>query len=406
LGYCNGTTTTLSPTTSTSTTTLAPTGCYQWEVDCPSGNPTGCIVNYTDCNGSPQTINVPDDTAGLICARPTPSSTSATVTLVGTCVPPTTTTQAPTTTTTTIPCVSCDEYEIANNSQVPGDTLTVEYVDCNTRTVESAQVPYDSAGYVCSCTTPVRISGPTSIVITNLGTCTETTTSTTLSPTTSTTTQFNCVTNFGAGMTPCFGGTVDDYMEAEVTLQNNVNVNTTFTMRVYYIPGNPLGNCNTEPTSSIDIDVTVPAGQNTYLVTCGEAPFIDEGGATICGFELIDPPFPVCSTTTTLTPTTTKSPTTTTFCPATIYTHGAIRTTCSDFCDTNYLIQTVNCADNDYFSLTIGDFIYGYINQAGYIAYSNVSTDTNTGPFRIAQIDGTGEVTGIFVCSGGSCVPL
>ena len=406
LGYCNGTTTTLSPTTSTSTTTLAPTGCYQWELDCPSGNPTGCIVNYTDCNGSPQTINVPDDTAGLICGRPTPSSTSATVTLVGTCVPPTTTTQPPTTTTTTIPCDSCDEYEIANNSQVPGDTLTVEYVDCNTRTVESAQVPYDSAGYVCSCNTPVRISGPTSIVITNLGTCTDTTTSTTQSPTTSTTTQFNCVTNFGAGMTPCFGGTVDDYMEAEVTLQNNVSVDTTFTMRVYYIPGTPLGNCNTEPTSSIDIDVTVPSGQNTYLVTCGEAPFIDEGGATICGFELIDPPFPVCSTTTTLTPTTTKSPTTTTFCPATIYTHGAVRVDCSDFCTTNYLIQTVNCADNDYFSLTIGDFIYGYINQAGYIAYSNVSTDTNTGPFRIAQIDGTGEVTGIFVCSGGSCVPL
>ena len=132
-----------------------------------------------------------------------------------------------------------------------------------------------------------------------------TTTTTTVAPTTTTTTTTtieNCVTNFGAGMVPCFGGTVDDYMEAEVTLQNNVSVDTTFTMRVYYIPGTPLGNCN-NTQSTIDIDVTVPAGQNTYLVTCGEAPFIDEGGATICSFELIDPPFPLCTPTTTTTTT-------------------------------------------------------------------------------------------------------
>lgn len=113
---------------------------------------------------------------------------------------------------------------------------------------------------------------------------------------------------------------------------------------------------------------------------------------------------PTNTPTNTETPTTTPTPTGN--CPATIYTHGAIRGTCSDYCNTNYLIQTTNCASQSYAGLTIGDFIYGYPGQSGYLAYSNVSTDTNTGPFRIADIDGTGEILGIYVCSGGSCIPL
>lgn len=106
------------------------------------------------------------------------------------------------------------------------------------------------------------------------------------------------------------------------------------------------------------------------------------------------------------TPTTTQTPSSTPPCPNTIYTHGALRGTCSDYCNTNYLIQTTDCASQGYAGLTIGDFIYGYAGQSGYLAYSNVSTDTNTGPFRIADIDGTGEILGIYVCSGGSCIPL
>ncbi len=114
---------------------------------------------------------------------------------------------------------------------------------------------------------------------------------------------------------------------------------------------------------------------------------------------------PTQTLTPTLTPTQTQTPTPTDTSP-TIYTHGAVRATCSDFCDTNYLIQTLDSATQPYSGLTIGDFIYGYSGQTGYIAYSNVSTDTNTGPFRIADIDGTGEILNILVCSGGSCVPL
>ena len=110
------------------------------------------------------------------------------------------------------------------------------------------------------------------------------------------------------------------------------------------------------------------------------------------------------------TPTPTPTPTSTPTPTATgeqIYTHGAVRATCSDYCgEINYLIQTLDTVSQPYGLLTIGDFIYGYSGQSGYIAYSNVSTDTNTGPFRIADIDGSGEVLGIYVCSGGSCVPL
>jgi hypothetical protein len=83
-----------------------------------------------------------------------------------------------------------------------------------------------------------------------------------------------------------------------------------------------------------------------------------------------------------------------------------LRGTCSDYCNTNYLIQTTDCASENYAGLTIGDFIYGYAGQSGFLAYSNVSTDTNTGPFRIADLDGSGEILGIYVCSGGSCIPL
>jgi hypothetical protein len=104
--------------------------------------------------------------------------------------------------------------------------------------------------------------------------------------------------------------------------------------------------------------------------------------------------------------TSTQTPTPSVTSLPTIYTHGAVLPTCSDYCTINYNITTLTTADANYASLTIGDFIYGYSGQAGYLAYSNVSTDTNTGPFRIADIDGTGEVLGLYVCSGGSCIPL
>jgi hypothetical protein len=115
------------------------------------------------------------------------------------------------------------------------------------------------------------------------------------------------------------------------------------------------------------------------------------------------------TTTTTAAPTTTTTtatPTTTTTAAPTIFTHGAVRAVCSDYCTTNYNITTLTLADANYDSLTIGDTIYGQGGVAGFVAYSNVSTDTTTGPFRIAEIDSSGVVVSIKVCVGGSCEVL
>ena len=78
--------------------------------------------------------------------------------------------------------------------------------------------------------------------------------------------------------------------------------------------------------------------------------------------------------------------------------------TCSDYCTTNYNITTLTSASNTYSALSIGDFIYG-ISGAGFIAYSNVSTDTSTGPFFIAEIDNTGLIISLSQCSGSICIP-
>lgn len=115
----------------------------------------------------------------------------------------------------------------------------------------------------------------------------------------------------------------------------------------------------------------------------------------------------------TQTPTSTSPGTTPTQTPTpsitqaiTIYTHGTVRETCSDFCIANYNIDTPTSATANYSSLTIGDTIFGQGGVAGYVAYSNISTDTTTGPFRIAQIDSSGLILGVFICIGGTCEPL
>jgi len=118
-------------------------------------------------------------------------------------------------------------------------------------------------------------------------------------------------------------------------------------------------------------------------------------------------PTPTNTATPTTTPTMTPSPSSSpSICTNTIYSYGNLRPNCSDFCTTNYNINTIDNSTQPYASLSIGDFVCGYEGDSGYLAYSNVSTNTSTGPFRIADIDGTGEVLGIYVCSGGSCVPL
>jgi uncharacterized delta-60 repeat protein len=90
-------------------------------------------------------------------------------------------------------------------------------------------------------------------------------------------------------------------------------------------------------------------------------------------------------------------------CPEQVYRSAGVFT-CSDLCTINYNIGSPQISSQPYASLTIGDFLCGL--SAGYYAISDVSTDTATGPFTIADVDGTGEILGLYVCSGGSCIPL
>jgi len=295
---------------------------------------------------------------------------------------------------------------------------------------------------ICDSTTTTTTISPCgfnglTIICDSITTTTTTTTeapitTTTASPTTTTTSGI-CVTLFGASMAPCQAGTQDDHMEGFVSLSSNTTVDAEFTLEVKYIPGSPSANCS-NLNDSIDLFVTVPAGTSEGLLNCSNgAPFIDFGGATICSVTITDGPYPLCApsttttttaapttTTTTITPTTTTTtttaapttttttatPTTTTTASPTIFTHGAVRAVCSDYCTTNYNITTLTLADANYDSLTIGDTIYGQGGVAGFVAYSNVSTDTTTGPFRIAEIDSSGVVVSIKVCVGGSCEVL
>jgi hypothetical protein len=107
---------------------------------------------------------------------------------------------------------------------------------------------------------------------------------------------------------------------------------------------------------------------------------------------------PTQTPTVTATPSQTQSPQ--------IYTHGTVRATCSDFCNGNYNIDVLTNATNNYAALTIGDTIFNQGGTAGFVAYSNISTDTTSGPFRIAEINSSGVILGIYICLAGSCDPL
>jgi hypothetical protein len=106
------------------------------------------------------------------------------------------------------------------------------------------------------------------------------------------------------------------------------------------------------------------------------------------------------------TPTSSLTPTPSPTTAIEIFTHGTVLATCSNFCNANYQINVSTSADANFSTLTIGDTIYGQGGVAGFVAYAATSTDTSTGTFRIAEIDSSGVITDILVCSGGSCVPL
>jgi hypothetical protein len=114
--------------------------------------------------------------------------------------------------------------------------------------------------------------------------------------------------------------------------------------------------------------------------------------------SLVTPtPTPTNSETPASTPTPTPTPL------QTIFTHGEVRANCSDYCTTNYNVTTLTTSSANYSSLGDGSIIYG-ISGSGFIAYSDESTTTTTGTFKIAEIDSSGVVLSVSVCVGGVCV--
>ena len=170
-------------------------------------------------------------------------------------------------------------------------------------------------------------------------------------------------------------------------------------LEVEYIP------CGLTGTTTIQVFWNTTPQYEYICAVNGSVSIIDNGingSATNTGSVCVAPtPTPTPTPTGTVTPTPTPSPT-----PELFYTHGSPIETCSDYCSLNYIISTITTADGTYDTLTIGDTIYGQGGVSGYVVYSNISTDTNTGPFKIAQIDASGVVLDISVCSGSSCVSL
>jgi hypothetical protein len=351
----------------------------------------------------------------------TPSNTpSNTATQTQTGTPPTTPTQT-STPSSTPPLDDCICYQYTNDGD-PEGVNAISYLDCSSEFQQIDNIPFGTSGYFCAIFGSVQeTEGLTYIEVDSsfCGGCgeppvtpTQTQTQTGTPPTTPTQTP---------SPSPSGGITCIQVIDTVIAPEPQTGINNFFGVNISLSPYPVTENVTVtgyirddgDITNTYDFSITViggtqsgetannvlttgPADTATIFIT-GITPSVvtyDGNSVYICGLE----PEP--------TPTMTPTPSTTPPCTNTIFTHGALRVTCSDFCNTNYLIGTTDCATETYFNLSIGDFIYGYSGQTGFLAYSNVSTDTNTGPFRIAEIDGTGEILALYVCSGGSCLPL
>jgi hypothetical protein len=130
---------------------------------------------------TPTISNTPSITPSITSTPPPSKSPTPTATPTITNTPSITPTITPTTSpkasatptatptpSPTDPCY-CKYYSIDNNDK--GQTLSVEYVDCDTLNTEILIVPIDTITTQCSCSTPIRVFGSTDYTITLLGAC-------------------------------------------------------------------------------------------------------------------------------------------------------------------------------------------------------------------------------------------
>jgi hypothetical protein len=96
------------------------------------------------------------------------------------------------------------------------------------------------------------------------------------------------VTSVSAGMQPCIGGTIDDYMGASVFLDTPVTIDTNITVVVYFQYGRQQCANNISANSATYFTVTILAGESYGAVdACTQGQYFS-GGATVCGACAID----------------------------------------------------------------------------------------------------------------------
>jgi len=103
------------------------------------------------------------------------------------------------------------------------------------------------------------------------------------------------VTSVGGSMEPCSGGSIDDYMGANVSTDVNVTVDTNFVIDVYYVL--PPASCVGSSQSVQTFNITIPIGSNisNFNACSGGAYF--PTGANICGACIVSCDNPNVSTT-------------------------------------------------------------------------------------------------------------
>ena len=146
----------------------------------------GGVITYVSCvsptpSTTPSITPTSSITPSITSTPPLSKSTTPTTTPTITNTPSITPTITPTETpkasisptptptpTASDPC-PCGYYSVYNNSGT--ETLSVEYVDCDTFNTEILVVGTKATETLCSCSAPIRVFGSTDYTITYLGSC-------------------------------------------------------------------------------------------------------------------------------------------------------------------------------------------------------------------------------------------
>jgi hypothetical protein len=117
---------------------------------------------------------------------------------------------------------------------------------------------------------------------------------TTAAPTTAAPTSPISVSGVFGSMEPCIGGSINDYMGANISVSSPVNVDTVFGVDVYYVlPGNSCAG----PKSTQGFSLTILAGESSSTFDACDNGVYFSGGAVICSACIVSCDNPAVSLT-------------------------------------------------------------------------------------------------------------